>query len=458
MLFTEQHSPRFVRLKGNQPYKWLYETQTREQYQKIVSLSYAEGFDFHRTTDLKEALMLKDGYTYFKGMKVEDVSVLSFDIETTGVTHDNSSAVLLISNTLRRKGAVERRLFSLDEFESQGDMISSWCSWVCEKNPSVILGHNIYNFDLPYLNFVAKKSKVNLLLGRNGAAVTFGKRPSGFRKDGSQKLDFTNAFIYGRELVDTWFLSMKYDIGRNYESYGLKQIIKQEGLERPGRTHYDASRIKDDWHDEEKRKQIKAYAIDDADDALKLYDLMIPSFFYYTQSIPMSFQQVINTATGKQINSLMVRAYLQYGKSIAKASEAKPFKGAISFGIPGNHKNVQRFDVSSLYPSVIRQYKIYPKDKDPEALFLQIVEAFTLERLKNKRQWKETGNRYFENLSDSQKIAINSMYGFLGAGGCNYNHPDGAPEVTAHGRRILKQSILFITGKEYEGDVDDEDL
>lgn len=450
ILFTEQHSPKFKRLAGNQPYKWLYEAPSREKYKEVLSASYKKRYDMHVVRDPKEALMLKDGYTYFKGMKVEDVSVLSFDIETTGLNHDEDSAVLLISNTFRKNGNIHRELFSLDEYPNQAVMLLKWADWVRRVNPSVIVGHNILSYDLPYMKHVAKLNGTFLPLGRDESEVKFADKSSQFRKDGSQSYDYTNALIYGREIVDTYFLSMKYDIGRNYESYGLKQIIKQEGLERKGRTHYDASKIREDWYDEEKRKQIKAYAIDDADDALKLYDLMIPSLFYYTQSIPRSFQQIINSATGSQINSLMVRGYLQQGHSIAKGSNAVEYEGAISFGKAGVHKNVLRLDVASLYPSVMRQYQIYSKTKDPQQLFLKLVEYFTIERLNNKKLGKETGDRYYKDLEQSQKIVINSCYGFLGAPKLSYNYPEGAAEVTRHGRRILLQAIEWASGiKDY---------
>jgi DNA polymerase I len=148
----------------------------------------------------------------------------------------------------------------------------------------------------------------------------------------------------------------------------------------------------------------------------------------------------------------MIRAYLQAGHSIAKGCPSVEYEGAISFAVPGIHKNVLRFDVASLYPSVIRQYKVYPKDKDPGGLFIKMVDYFTEERLKNKKLGKETGDRYFKDLEQSQKIAINSMYGFLGAPKLNYNHPEGAAEVTRHGRRILQAAIKYISGKEYEPD------
>lgn len=447
ILFTGQHSPKFKRLSGNQPFRYLYETDTRAKWAEILSASYKRNYEFHVIRDPKEALMVKDGYTHFKGMKVSDVSVLSFDIETVGLSINNSSRVLLISNTYRKLGQITRRLFSIDEFKSQTEMMTAWADWVREMNPSIVLGHNIFGFDLPYMSHCVNQSSIKL--GRDGSGIKFADRGSQFRKDGSQTYDYVNALIYGREVIDTMFLAMKFDIARNYESYGLKAIIKHEGLERKGRDHYDASKIRDNWNDPVEREKIKKYAIDDADDALKLFDLMIPSLFYYTQSVPRSLQSVVNSATGSQINSLMVRAYLQQGHSIARGSAAVEYEGAISFGVPGIHKNVLRFDVASLYPSVIRQYKIHSQEKDPQQLFLKMVDFFTEERLKNKKLGKETGDRYYKDLEQSQKIMINSAYGFLGAGKLNYNYPEGAAEVTRHGRRILQYAIKWATGKEY---------
>ncbi len=464
ILYPEAYSDKFKRLAGNQYYKYIMEYDDVQRFQDVLSSSYKKRLPLHVIRDPKEALMVKDGLTYFKGMKVEDVSVLSFDIETTGLTHDKNSRVLLISNTFRRKGKIERKLFAIDEYAGQDVMINEWCKWVCEKNPSVIVGHNIYGFDLPYLNYCSGKLELQgLFLGRDGSAVRFATRDSQFRKDGSQAYDYTPAYIYGREIVDTWFLSMKYDTAarREYESYGLKAIIQHEGLERKGRQHYDASKIKDNWHDPAERAKIKAYAMDDADDALKLYDLMIPSLFYYTQSIPRSFQSIINTATGSQINSFMVRAYLQQGHSIAIASEKADFEGAISFGVPGVHKNVFKIDVQSLYPSIILSRRLCNRQKDPQELFLKAVEFFTAERIRNKEQGEQTGDRYFKDLSDSQKIIINSMYGFLGAPKLNYNSPEDAARVTEAGREILREAILWASGKEYAptlsgaGDEDD---
>lgn len=446
LLCNEPFKVNNIKLKGEQHYKYMRLFDTKESL-----LQYKNTYrnqDLYSIYDDKEAAMLYHGFGYYQGMQVEDVSVLSFDIEATSLMHKTSSKVLLISNTFRRNGKIIEKLFSYDEFTSQGDMINSWCEWVREMNPSIICGHNIFGYDLPYLQFVAKRNDVELLLGRDGSSIRFQKRFSNFRKDGSQSYEFKKAYIFGREIVDTMFVAYHYDYSRKYINYSLKGIIKQEGLEAEDRQHYDASQIAKNYKKKEEWEKIKAYAEHDSRDSLALFDLMIHSYFYFCRSIPKSFQSLNYSATGSQVNSFLIRSYLQDGWSIPKASETEYFEGAISFGIPGIYNNINKLDVVSLYPSIMLQYEIYDERKDPRKNFLKMVEYFTNERLENKKKSKETKDQYYKYLEQSQKIAINSAYGLLGVPGLHFNSPTNAALVTRKGREILKQGIKFATKKD----------
>jgi DNA polymerase elongation subunit (family B) len=92
-----------------------------------------------------------------------------------------------------------------------------------------------------------------------------------------------------------------------------------------------------------------------------------------------------------------------------------------------------------------------------------MVDYFTIERLKNKKLAKETGDSYYDDLQNSQKIAINSAYGFLGAPGLNFNSPQHAAFITKTGREILEKSVLWATGRALsthlpaEDEVEDEE-
>jgi DNA polymerase I len=433
----------FVRLKGDLYYKYGTQFRTREEFTEMRGRW--KNLNTFSIWNAEESAMVKDGYAYFQGLKHNEVSILSFDIETVGVTLDKRSYVILISNTYRdSKGNITRKLFSHDEYQSQQELIRSWCVWVRQMNPSIICGHNIFGFDLPYLQHC---SGYGLHLGRNESMVQFEDFESRFRKDGSQFIHYHKAKCYGRTFVDTMFLAIKYDVGRKYESYGLKAIIKHEGLERKDRQFYDAATIKDNFRIPAEMEKIREYAEHDADDALALYDLMAPPFFYMTQSIPKTYQEIMLGATGSQINAIMMRAYLQDGHSLPEADEAVDYQGAISIGEIGIYSACHKVDVASLYPSIMIQYEVFDEEKDPSKYFLTLVKLFTEKRLEYKKKAKE--DKYYDDLQGAYKIFINSCYGFLGTNGLLFNSPHAAAFITETGREVLQTSINWAKAKGY---------
>jgi len=430
------------RLKGNQYYKFITNINI-ERYNELK-----EEWDRSKwlPRSLEEGFMLLHGYTYFKGLKTDQISLLSFDIEATTLDpNDELAKVLLISTTYRdRSGKLEKNIFDLKKYKNEMEMIIDWVKYVNRLNPDVMLGHNILGYDLPYLNARSQ----GLYLGRDQSKVRFDSKVSKKRKDGSQSYDYFNAKIHGREIVDTLFLSINYDIGRSFPSYGLKAIEKHLKLVSDDRIEWNFEKYQTkqylSWSDEIWAQFIK-YCSDDSDSPIKMFDTMIPPFFYLNQSIPKTLQQMVNEATGSQLDAMMIRSYLQDGFSQPVSSKKSEFQGAISMGVPGVYKNVRKVDVASLYPSIMLQYDIYDKQKDPNRHMLKALEYFRAERLKNKDLGAK-GSKYHQNLSDSQKVAINSLYGFLGAGFLLYNYPKGAADVTRYGREILQKGVEWATG------------
>lgn len=449
MLSDLPHGKDWFRLAGNLHYKYARVFNSKKELnQEYYKLNKFRNKDIYIVWNKKEAFMLKSGVTYFKGMQAQEPSILSFDIETTSLKpEDKNAQVLIIANTYRKQGKIERKMFCYNDYPSQAAMIDAWCAFVREINPSIILGYNICMFDLPYLHVVASRNNTNLSLGRDNSNLYFNKEDSMFRKDGSQFYTYKKVNVYGREVIDGFFLALKYDVGRKYDNYKLKEIVKHEKLAFPGRVYYDGDQIRFNYTNPEEFEKIKAYASFDGDEALQLYDLMSPAFFYMTQSIPKNYQTVLESASGSQLNSIMMRSYIQEEHSLPKADEAVKFEGAISFGNPGVYNNVFKVDVASLYPSIMLEYQVFPKHKDINNNMLYALEYFTKERLKNKKLAKD--NKYFDDLQNSQKIMINSMYGFMGANGLHFNFPGGAAQVTKHGRDILEKAISWATGKDF---------
>jgi DNA polymerase elongation subunit (family B) len=473
ILSNRQYSDKWFRLEGNQHYKW------GKQYSKLTDfLSEKNSFkkrgaDIYAISNASEAFQIKNGYTLFKGMKHNQINILGTDIETTGLYHNKDSKIVSIANTFRSaKGEITRKLFWCSDYANCAQLIDAWAEWVREVDPSLIINHNLYCFDLPYLDYCYKKHKrctevdytdeqgvtyykevKGIPLGRNGEPMTFMNYESKKRIDGSRDLHYKKCTIHGRQIVDTMFLAYNYDaVEKKYESYGLKSIIAQEGLEKPGRVFYDASTIRDNYMKPEEIPKIKAYNIDDGDDVIALWDLMGASVFYLTQSVPKPFQLMIESASGSQINSVLVRAYLQDKQSVAKADDLSEstVEGGISFAVPGIYKNVFKIDIKSCYPSQILRFKLFDKIKDPKAYYHELVEFFTLQRFEYKQKLKETGDLYWKNLDATAKIFINSSYGVANTNGLNYNSADIARKITSESRAVIDMSLRWASGNGYK--------
>lgn len=450
ILSNRQHSDKWAKLNGNQYYKF------GRQYSKVKDFYHdrkelkKRNADIYSISNAPEAMMIKDGYTFFKGMEHTNISILCFDIEATGLDHDETSKVVCISNTYRSNdGVIKKRLFAYDDYENCAELIDAWAEWVRELDPSILAAHNGITYDLPYLNYChSRYSDSGIKLGRDGSRIQFNTNyEAKFRVDGSRDLHYYKCNIFGRQYIDTMFLAYNYDrTERKYQSYGLKSIIEAEGKVKEGRTFYPADQIRHKYMIPEEFEKIKAYCIDDGDDVLTVYDMAIPPFFYMTQMIPKPFQVINESASGSQLNALLVRSYLQNKHSIPKADDVLEFEGALSNGFSGIYRNCLKFDVASLYPSIMIQYDVYDKKKDPNRHMLGFLEYLRSERLKNKKLAKETGNPYYEGMQAAQKILANSIYGFMGARGLNFNYCAGAAEVTRRGREILMTAIVWATG------------
>lgn len=460
----------FQKLDGNLHYKWGKQYTKKADFQVDKQRFRSDNQDVYLVNNAEEAAMIKDGYTFYRDMQPKELSLLSFDLETTGLDGEAKDAkVLLISTTYREKSAVDisgysmtNELFRYDEYDNEADLISDFCRYVQYRNPSLIIGHNIISYDFPYLQARAKANKIELPLGRDGSSLKWGhpNYKAKFRLDGTRNLEYRTVSIYGREIVDTYFLAVSFDVSKSLESYGLKPLIKQLGFEKEGRQYYDAGSIRDKYTDLVEWAKICQYAIEDAEDAVKLWDYMGPLYFHLCPNIPKPLSEILLTASGSKINALMVRAYLQDAHSIPKADMMEKYEGAVSFSVPGIYRNCFKIDLAALYPSIMIEYEIYDKKKDPKGYLLELVKIFRAKRLEYKRLAAETGLPLWKEMDTTAKSVLNSFYGFCGASGLNFNSLECAALITETGREILEYTIKYFSGKElkeFVPEVEEED-
>jgi DNA polymerase elongation subunit (family B) len=149
-------------------------------------------------------------------------------------------------------------------------------------------------------------------------------------------------------------------------------------------------------------------------------------------------------ATGV-LDPLLVRAYLRAGAAIPArpVSDGTQHSGAALYLFAAGVANrVVKADVSSLYPSLMRQYHIGPAS-DRLGAMLALVDRLVEQRLaaKSRARAAPVGSperHTDEALSAAMKILVNSAYGYMGATGLTrFADVHAANEVTRRGREVL---------------------
>src|SRR5436190_10517763 len=150
-------------------------------------------------------------------------------------------------------------------------------------------------------------------------------------------------------------------------------------------------------------------------------------------------------ATGV-IDPLLVRAYLRSNTALPahQPGDGTPHAGAaLHLFASGVARRVVKADVASLYPSLMRAYRIGPA-RDRLGAMLALVDRLVERRLQEKASARAappgSAERYtHEAMSAAMKLVVNTAYGYLAAGGGLTRFADvhAANEVTRRGRETL---------------------
>jgi DNA polymerase I len=342
-----------------------------------------------------------------------------------------------------RFGEANEELLSLETDEA--DLLARLTERLRELDPDIIEGHNLFNFDLPFLVARAERIGLPLAWGRDGSPIRLGAAPSRF-KAGPLTMPYTPAYVYGRHVVDTYQQIQRYDIGGRLSSYGLKPAVEELGLTRPNREFVPGEQIRDVWLQD--RDRLLRYALDDVRDVAVLSDLATPTEFYQTQLLPRSFQAVATGGPGEKLNDLMLRAYMMHGHSVPTAQSSRDYAGGHAELLEtGPFWPVVKCDVESLYPSIMLSERI-TSERDSLGAYLPMLADLTRRRLEAKaesrRATDEATRAMWEGIQGSFKVLINSFYGYLGYGGGLFNDYDAAERVTLAGQRIVKHIVASL--------------
>jgi DNA polymerase elongation subunit (family B) len=429
--------------------KQLEDAKTHLQKKTGKSPSAADAPYWYFSDPLHQFLLLS-GKTHFLSMTFRDLNRLQLDIETycqAGFEFPNSAresdritAIALSDST------GWERLISGKELD-EAEMLRELVKEIQQRDPDVIEGHNLFRFDLEYIEARAKRHKMALNFGRDGSRLD--GHPSRMQM-AERTITYRKYEIFGRHIIDTWILAQHYDVAtRELESFSLKEIARHFGVAGDDRTYVPGDQTS--WYFDHDPDTLFRYALDDVRETRAISELLSPSYFVEAQIFPYSYQNVPLRGNATKIDALFLREYLYQRRSLPHPAEGREVVGGFTdMEYQGTARRVLHCDVTSLYPSIMLVYNFLPKTDDLGVFpaLLRDLRAFRVEAKELARDARDEESKvYFNALQSAFKILINSFYGYLGFPMGHFNDFDAANQVTAKGRELIQAAVAWLKEK-----------
>jgi len=392
----------------------------------------------------EEQYLVATGRTYFRDLTFDQLHRLQFDLETTGLDAARDRIFMV---AVRDPSGATRVLEARGGGDAaEADLIRRLVEAVREADPDVVENHNLHGFDLPFLARRARRLGVPLGLGR---LESLGLRERGARRGTARDGDAGRRVRFvapGRELIDTMDEVLRYDFAtRDLPGHGLKAVARHFGVAAPDREYVPGKDVYAVYRRDPER--VRRYATDDVEEVAALARLLGGAAFALARMAPRRYERLADAgpATGV-IDPLLVRAYLRAGAALPahRPGDGTPHAGAaLHLFATGVAWRVVKADVASLYPSLMRSFRIGPA-RDHLGALLALVDRLVEQRLAAKASARAAApgsaeRHTHEAVSAAMKLVVNSAYGYLAAGGelTRFADVHAANEVTRRGRDTL---------------------
>ncbi len=416
----------------------------------------------------------REGYIEFKNAKIKGadyqphLNSLSLDIEcaldgelfSIGLaTHDNQVSEVLMIGEEHHDAET-----TIIWFDDEKLLLKGLCDRVKQIDPDLIIGWNVINFDMRILVERAKHHKIKLSLGRDGREASWRNQTHDNRKG--------YVSIAGRVAIDgidalksaTWMFP-------SFSLENVAQTLLGRGKKVEQGVDDRVAEIVHNFH--HNKAALAAYNLEDCQ--------LVLDIFEHTQII--DYLVLRSKITGLELDrsggsvAAFTNLYLPKLHRGGYVAPNLPASGGLASpggyvmdSSPGLYRNVLVLDFKSLYPSIIRTFKIDPMglieglakpensipgfrggqfDRDKHYL-PQIITDLWGQRDQAKRDNDSV-------RSQAIKIIMNSFYGVLGSGGCRFYDTRLASSITMRGHEIMQTTGKWIEQQGYSviyGDTD----
>jgi len=390
-----------------------------------------------------EQYLMATGRVYFRGLAYDDLHRLQVDLETTALSPTEGRIFLV---AVRDSRGLET-LLEAPTADDEAALIADLCALIRARDPDVIENHNLFGFDLPFLAARASALGVPLSLGRDGRGADLERveEPTGW--GAGRRVRYS---VAGRELIDTLPAVRRHQFtDRALPGSGLKVAARYFGVAAPERTYIPGAEIYATYRRDPER--VRRYAFDDVTEVDGLSRRLMGAPFALAGMAPRRYERVAMAGPAMGLlEPLLVRAYLRAGAALPRPSHGAegtlpPHQGgATVLYAAGLAQHVVKADIASMYPSIIRAFRIGPS-LDPLGVFVTLVDRLTELRLRHKRAGTaalpgSAEAHQHHAVQAAMKIVVNAAYGYLAAGEMAlFADRRAADAVTRHGREILEQ-------------------
>ena len=441
------------RLRGNMTTTFESDVKPHERFlmERFITASMS----------LTGAATLRQGVLYFENpiIKAADVrpslSLLALDLETDGFDGPLLSAALATSTV--------RRVFicgASEDAKAKGDssgvitfvpdektLLRAFFAAIREIDPDVLCGWNVVEFDLTVLEARAREHRIPFALGRAGenARVLAGatsQQVSIARVPGRVVLDGVATLKSATHRFDRFTLDYV-----SSELLGRRKKIKKtvDPVAEIRRMH------------REDTAALAAYNLEDC--------VLVLDIFEHADLLGFAMERarLSGLSMDRQGGSVAAFDHMYLPRLHRKGFVAPDVGmdidmvaspgGHVLDSVPGLYRDVLSFDFRSLYPSIIRTFKIDPyglwepgesplpgedgaKFAREGAILPELIE--TLHEARSVAI--EAKN---EPLSRAIKILMNSFYGVLGTPGCRFFDARLPTSITRRGHAVIERARTF---------------
>lgn len=391
-------------------------------------------------------------------------SLLSLDIECSehgelfciGLQGENFKLVLMIGEPQEAEPWIQW-------LANEKALLQALVTHIQQFDPDIIVGWNVVNFDFRLLIKRAAMFKVKLNLGRNNQPLEW--------RDARNEVNQGYVTMAGRVVVDG--IDALKTATYQFDSFSL-EAVAQTLLAKGKDTEDVDNRLAQIEHDF-KHDKVKLAKYNLQDCALVL------EIFAFTKVL--DFLTLRSQLTGLELDRMggsvaaFVNLYLPKLHRAGYIAPKRPEDGGLASpggyvmeSKPGIYQHVLVLDFKSLYPSIIRTFKI-----DPLGLVEGLVapqtaiqgyrgamfdreKHFLPDIITSLWQQRDQAKKDRDSVrSQAIKILMNSFYGVLGSGGCPFYDTRLASSITLRGHDIMQTTAKWIREAGYEviyGDTD----